>query len=121
MYEMRAMVKNTNKDIQKRIFPIVLADAKIFDPEDRLDYIKYWEDKKKALEEKYRGLDSLSYTGEVRQSLDNYEDFRNVMDYVTQLLGNTNTLTPDMHVNDNFSELMKALDQQMSEDKTKQP
>jgi hypothetical protein len=119
MYEMKAIVANNSKDIQKRIFPIVMADALIYDPETRLDYMKYWEDKKKSLEAKYRGLDSLSYTADVRQFLDNYDDFRRIMDYVTQLLANINTLTPAMHEGNNFSSLMKALDDQIQEDNPK--
>ena len=33
-----------NKQFHDRIFPIVLADADIYDPVKRIGYVKYWEE-----------------------------------------------------------------------------
>ena len=38
-----------NKQFHDRIFPIVLADADIYDPIKRIEYVKYWEDKRNEL------------------------------------------------------------------------
>lgn len=117
MYEMQSIYKN--KDIQKRIFPIVLADAKIYDSIDALNYIKYWEEKEKELDEKYKSLGTLSNTQPVMDDLNNYAEFRRIISEITSLISKMNTLTPAMHEGNNFLELMQALDQQMKEDKSK--
>ncbi len=41
MYELIEI--DNNQNIRKRIFPIILEDAKIFDAMDRIEYITYWE------------------------------------------------------------------------------
>lgn len=117
MYEMQSISKN--KDIQKRIFPIVLEDAKIYDPITRADYNIFWQNEKDALQKKYNEIQDKSYTGELLSDLNNYDDFRRIIDEITKMLSNMNTLTPEMHMGNNFSDLMKALDGQMQEDKSK--
>lgn len=118
MYEMQAI--NKNKDIETRIFPIVLEDAKIYDPNERLNYNKFWQNEKTKLNKNYNELEDKSYTGETLAELNNYDDFRRIIDEITKMLANMNTLTPDMHKGSNFSALMNALDQQMQKDKSKQ-
>ena len=52
MSELLEIYRRSNSDIDellKKIFPIVLDDAKIYNPEDRVDYLDYWETKKKSL------------------------------------------------------------------------
>src|SRR4051812_5547192 len=49
MLELLEIYRKSNSDIDemlKKIFPIVLDDAKIYNPEDRVDYLKFWEAKK---------------------------------------------------------------------------
>lgn len=115
MYEMQSIYNN--KDIQKRIFPIVLGDAGIYDPVTRADYNIYWQNEKAALQTKYDEIKDKSYTGELIRDLNNYDDFRRIIDEITKMLSNMNTLTPDMHTENNFLALMNALDQQMQADK----
>lgn len=117
MYEMQSIYNN--KDIEQRIFPIVMADAKIYDPIDRADYNIYWQKSKADLQKKYNEIEDKSYTGELLADLNNYDDFRRIIDGITKMLSNMNTLTPDMHKGNNFTELMKALDGQMHANKTK--
>lgn len=117
MYEMQSIYKN--KDIQKRIFPIVMEDAKIYNPVTRADYNIFWQNEKAALQKKYNDIEDKSYTGELLVDLNNYDDFRRIIDEITRMLSNMNTLTAAMHEGNNFSELMNALDQQMKEDKSK--
>ena len=111
---------NKNKDIETRIFPIVLEDARIYDPNERLNYNKFWQNEKAKLNKNYNELEDKSYTGETLAELNNYDDFRRIIDEITKMLANMNTLTPEMHKGSNFSALMNALDQQMQKDKSKQ-
>src|SRR4051794_21152002 len=48
MFELLEIHRNLN--FKERIFPIVLDDAKIFDPMARLQYFEYWQEKKKELD-----------------------------------------------------------------------
>ncbi len=117
MYEMQSIAQALN--IEKRIFPIVLEDAKIYDPITRADYNIYWQKSKSDLQNKYNEIEDKSYTGELLGDLNSYDDFRRIIDGITKMLSNMNTLTPEMHEGNNFAELMKALDQQMQLDTTK--
>jgi hypothetical protein len=56
MYELQEIYNN--KNFHKRVFPIVLQDTPL-DPEDRLSYLAYWENKRKRL---VKGLDELDRT-----------------------------------------------------------
>jgi hypothetical protein len=52
MSELLEIYRRSNSDIDEmlnKIFPIVLDDAKIYTPEERVDYLSYWEDKKDEL------------------------------------------------------------------------
>jgi len=42
MYEVLELMKE--EQFEKRILHIVFPDVKIYDPKDKADYIKYWED-----------------------------------------------------------------------------
>lgn len=116
MFEMQSIYKN--KDFQKRIFPIVLEDAKIYDPITRADYNIFWQKEKTALQTKYDEIKDKSFTGELLEDLNNYDDFRRIIDEITKMLSNMNTLTPDMLKGNEFIELMSELDKQMQADKS---
>jgi len=48
MYEVLELMKE--EAFEKRILHIVFPDVKIYDPKDKADYIKYWEDKTRETE-----------------------------------------------------------------------
>ena len=58
MFELVEIAKN--KDIYDRIFPIVLGDSDIYNPVNRIKYIKYWEDKLKELDEAMKSVSSAN-------------------------------------------------------------
>src|SRR5512140_1350670 len=51
------------KQFHDRIFPIVLADADIYDPVKRIGYVKYWEEKRAELAEAMKTLDPANLQG----------------------------------------------------------
>ena len=72
---------NKNKDIQTRIFPIVLEDAKIYDPLTRQTTI-YSGKMKRLHPEKIQRDWRQIHNGELLGDLNNYDDFRhNRWDY----------------------------------------
>jgi hypothetical protein len=106
MYELVEIAKN--KNVYDRIFPIVLADADIYNPVNRIRYIKHWEDQLRELDEAMRQVSAANLQG-MRDEIDSYDEIRDNIANLTFLLKDMNTLTPDMHENSNFSTLIAAL------------
>ena len=113
MYELVEIAKN--RDIHDRIFPIVLADADIYNPVNRVKYIKYWEDKYKELDEALKMVSSANLQG-LREEMDSYDEIRDSISNLTFLLKDMNTLTPEMHENSNFAIMISTLKKRLSED-----
>jgi len=112
MYELVEIAKN--KDIYSRIFPIVLGDADIYNPVNRIKYIKHWEDKLKELDEAMRSVSSANLQG-MRDEIDSYDEIRDNISNLTFLLKDMNTLTPEMHEGSNFAALISSLKQRLNE------
>ena len=107
MFELLEIYRNL--DFQKRIFPVVMQDANIFDPIPRLQYLKYWQDKKKELDDAITqfGVDAITVIGEdykiYKKIFDNYGEIINI-------LKDINSLTPDMHRANSFGTLIEAVE-----------
>jgi hypothetical protein len=89
-----------------RVFPIVMADAAIFDPLDRLTYIQHWEGKRDALEEKMRTVSQQNLQG-IREELDLYDTIRDTIAGLLEVLQDMNTLTEKA---DGFANLYRSLE-----------
>lgn len=118
MFEMLALRKNS--DAYDRIFPVVLGDAAIYNEVSRINYLSYWNDKVKELNDAYNGLPDKTGTNGIVDKINLYADIRRVIDGITVLLGEMNTLTPDMHRATDFSHLISALDGQILNDQKQQ-
>ncbi|MEH1930466.1 COR domain-containing protein [Nostoc sp.] len=106
MFELVQIAKNG--EFYDRIFPIVLADAQIYDPLERLKYIKHWEDKLKQLNKSLKTVDADNLQG-FREEIDQYRDIRNTIAELTNLLKDINTLTRDIHSESDFEDLINAI------------
>ncbi|MBE8999850.1 leucine-rich repeat domain-containing protein [Nostoc sp. LEGE 12447] len=106
MFELVQIAKNS--EFYNRIFPVVLADAQIYRPVARLQYIKHWEDEIKELDEGMREVGAANLQG-FREEIDQYTEIRNTIAELTNLLRDMNTLTPDIHSESDFEELLKAI------------
>ncbi|OQZ00167.1 MAG: hypothetical protein B6D35_07615 [Candidatus Brocadia sp. UTAMX2] len=114
MYEMLE-IKNKG-DVYKRIYPMVLKDAKIYDEIDRIDYLKYWDDKVDALKKKIETIrDPVGKVG-VYEKINQYADIRRIIDKITTMLRDMNTLKPEIHQGSNFETLINAIDAEMQEE-----
>ena len=114
MYEMLE-IKN-NKNVYDRIYPIVLNDAKIYNKIARIDYVNYWDNKVIALKEKIKTIRDPVGTSKVHEDIDQFADIRRIIDDVTNLLREMNTLKPEMHKGSNFETLIKAIEGKMKEE-----
>jgi len=112
MFELVEITKNG--EFHNRIFPIVLADAQIYNPIQRIKYIKHWEDQIRELDEAMRGVSSANLQG-FREEIDLYTEIRNTIAELTNLLKDMNTLTPDIHSDSEFEELLQAIAQRLDE------
>lgn len=79
MYEVMELIKD--KNFKDKILPIVVDGTKIYSTIDRLEYIKYWSDKHKELEEKIAGfsptdlietLKELKHIENIRRNIDEF-------------------------------------------------
>lgn len=114
MYEMLE-IKNKG-DVYGSIYPIVLKDAKIYKEIHRIDYLKFWDDKVNALKEKIETIrDPVGKVG-VYEKINQYADIRRIIDGITTMLRDMNTLTPEMHQEGNFETLIQAVDKKMQEE-----
>jgi len=112
MFELVEIAKN--KDLYDRVFPIVLGDADIYNPVNRIKYIKHWEDKLKELDEAMRSVSSANLQG-IRDEIDSYDEIRDNISNLTFFLKDMNTLTPEMHENSNFASLISALGKRLAQ------
>jgi hypothetical protein len=111
MYELVEIARN--KDFYDRVFPIVLGDADIYNPVNRIKYIKHWEDKLKELDEAMRSVSSANLQG-MREEIDSYDEIRDNISNLTFFLKDMNTLTPEMHENSNFAVLLATLEKRLA-------
>ncbi len=110
MYELLEIYRNL--EFTERIFPIVMGDANIFEPLPRLQYLKYWRDKKEELDAAIKGFgaDAITVIG------DDYKIYKRVFDNfgeVVNILKDINSLTPDMHRSSDFEALITAVKEKM--------
>ncbi|MBW4473602.1 MAG: leucine-rich repeat domain-containing protein [Stenomitos rutilans HA7619-LM2] len=111
MFELVQVAKN--HQFYDRIFPIVLSDADIYKPTQRIKYIKHWEDEINALDEAMKGVGSANLQG-FRDEIDQYTDIRNTIAELTGIFKNMNTLMPDLHSQDEFEALFAAIERRLN-------
>jgi hypothetical protein len=112
MFELVEVAKNA--DIFERIFPVVLDDAAIYDPEQRIGYIKFWEEKYTSLDKAMRSVSAANLQG-LRDEIDSYDAIRDHIARLTFLLKDMNTLTPEMHRGREFGNLIAAVNERLSQ------
>jgi len=95
-------------DFADRIFPIIFADAKIYDPADRLRFVEHWEKKKDELDEVMKRVSAANMEG-FREDIDLYAEIRALLPKLIDVLKNMNTLTPELHQQSGFSEIFNAV------------
>ncbi len=111
MYEL--VEANRNQNIRARIFPIVLADARIYKAIDRLTYINHWEKQIEQLNSGIKRVKVMTKLTRISADLDKYADIRDSFDHLSDLLKDMNALTPQIHAASGFSTLISAIEKAM--------
>lgn len=112
MFELLQIAQN--EDFYGRIFPIVLEDAKIYKPKDRIRYVQYWEQEIQELDQQIRSVSSANLEG-FREDIDLYNEIRRYLPRLTHILKNMNTLTAKIHSESGFEVLIKAIQKKLDE------
>ena len=92
-----------------RIFPIVLTDAAIYKPIDRLQYIRHWDDQIKTLNQALKEIEVVANMEDITSNLGKYVHIRNSFDRLSSLLSDMNALSPDVHSTQGFSTLISSV------------
>lgn len=115
MYEVLQMFKYPN--FQDRIFPIIASDAKIYDSEKILEYLLFWDKKISNLNNEAKLLSNIAYAAPIFEDIEIMNEIRRALAQFGNEIGNMNVLTPEMHNNSNFTELIEALENKVEIDK----
>ena len=118
MYELVQIQKNGQ--FAERIFPIVLADADIYKPAVRLQYVSHWENEIVKLNAAMKSVTDMSVLTDIQRELSNYRDILNAISNIMFVLKDMNTLTPDMHRGEDFKSMIRALDARLANDDVKE-
>ena len=100
-------------EMYDRVFPIVLSDTQLSEPLKRIDYVAYWEKKKKTLNDRMNEVGNEHLEG-IRETIDLYTKIRNTVANLMNILGDMNVLTSDQHRDSNFSALFEALERRLA-------
>jgi hypothetical protein len=113
MFELLEIAEHGN--FYRRIFPVVLNDANIYRPINRVGYIKHWENEVKELDQAMKEV-SAAYLQGLRESIDLYTKIREMIARLTDTLKDMNTLTPEMHESSGFEALYLELEKSLRSD-----
>lgn len=102
----------SHQEFRSRVFPLVLPDAGIFDVSTFLDYVKYWEERLKALDAKAKTVE-LTNLEFIQDELNLYRRIRDTMNGVTKVLRDMNTRTIDSHLASGFREVVAAIEKRL--------
>ncbi|ACK70026.1 TIR protein [Gloeothece citriformis PCC 7424] len=116
MFELVEIAKHG--DFYDRIFPIVLEDANIYQATGRLKYIQHWEQQISELESAMKQGNLANLQG-ITDDLNLYTEIRNNIAQLTNLLKNMNTLTPNLHLQSDFKEIIEAVEARLAQDQPK--
>ncbi|ELS47796.1 HEAT repeat domain-containing protein [Microcystis aeruginosa] len=116
MFELVEIARNG--DFYQRIFPIILPDARIHKDFERIDYLKYWEDEKAKLQAKYKEID-LAKTNSIMATLNLYDEIRDNIDNLTNILKDMNLLNIDLHRQSEFAAMIQKVETKLAEDSQK--
>ena len=112
MFELVQISKNGQ--FYDRIFPVILDDANIYNPTQRIKYIQHWENRIRELDEAMKTVGAANLKG-FREDIDLYTEIRSTIAELTDILKDMNSLTPNIHADSEFEELIRVISSKMFE------
>lgn len=114
MFEAVEMLKNPN--FKDRIFPILTEDAKIYNTDKIIEYIKYWDAKIQDLNNEAKSLSSIAYAKPILEDIELFSEIRRVIAQFGSIIGDMNVLSPEKHKNSDFTDIMTQIRQKVEND-----
>lgn len=96
----------SNRDYRKRIFPVVLPDARLNDDKQGIDYQIFWEKKKEELKTEIARIENIEYAGAFVDELRDIAEIIRIIGNFTTEIGDTLTVRPP-----DYQPLLDALDE----------
>lgn len=103
------------KKLRQRVFPIVLQDAHIYQAQDRVKYIKYWDEKIDKLNRALKSVEINIKVDSIQAELVLFTSIRASIDRLTKILSDMNALTPAMHKQSGYALLIRAIERALAE------
>lgn len=103
------------REFHDRIFPIILEDANIYKPIDRIEYIKFWDNEIVQLNLAIKQVNVLTNIGKINSALDTFSDIRRNIDNLIDLLSDMNSLTPEKHQESGYLTLIDEVEKSLLE------
>lgn len=113
MYEAVEVYKHG--DFKKRVFPIVLNDANIFDFVEQVKLVKYWEEKAKEYNDLAKTIETQTSKIKLLERVKDCEEIARNMENFISIVSDMNVLTPDIHIEQNFSPLINSIETKINE------
>lgn len=107
MYEVLEFIKDEN--FKDRILPIALQDAKIFSPEDTLDYISFWNEKYENLNKKLK-KQKRTQTIEITRELKTYEQISSKIEDFVVTIKDMKLIPLESLKKNNFKEIFDEIE-----------
>ena len=107
MFELTEIAKDPA--FRSRVLPVIMSDATIFKPAQRVGYIEHWEDQIRELDAAMKRV-GPEYLQGIREERDLYETIRNTIAGIVDVLADMSALTPDVHRDTDFAQLHQALE-----------
>ena len=96
----------SNKDYRRRIFPVVLPDARLHDVKQCTKYYQYWEREKEELDAEIAKFKEIAHAGAFVDQLRDVAEIIRIIGNFTTEISNTLTVRPP-----NYQPLLDALDE----------
>ena len=100
-------------DSAHRVFPVVLENAGIFKPIDRIRYVQYWEEQVASLDDALKGVSAANMQG-FRDEIDLYVEIRAALPRLAAILKDINALTPGIHRDSGYQQIIQAVRQRLA-------
>ena len=114
MYELIEIRKNSDslEEFKKRIFPIVLEDAVIFNPQKRLKYLEYWQGKMNEVDQGAQ-KSGLKTPHGLNERYAEYKDYLENFEELVGFISDMNYYNTDMHRETNYHDLIKNVKKEL--------
>lgn len=107
MYELLCV--DENKNLRKRVLPLILESAHIYKPINCIEYMTYWGEEKNELDGAIRDTENLEYTIPHIATLEKYSRIYSNFNRLLETLVDMNAKSVAEHRQNNFKEIIRTI------------